>query len=76
MARDRAVRAARRAGRAERDRALRRLLRLPTHVTIFSDATLPAFFARQGFETLKLIPGLLPFSMNSRLPKSGLLTRL
>jgi SAM-dependent methyltransferase len=48
----------------------------PTHVTIFADASLPAFFARHGFETLKLVPGLLPFSMKSRLPKSGLLTRL
>jgi SAM-dependent methyltransferase len=48
----------------------------PTHVTVFADAMLPAFFARHGFDTLKLVPGLLPFSMKSRLPKSGLLTRL
>jgi SAM-dependent methyltransferase len=48
----------------------------PTHVTIFSDETLPQQMQHHGLRVLKLIPGLLPFSMNSRLPKSGFLTRL
>jgi trans-aconitate methyltransferase len=48
----------------------------PTHVTIFSDSNLAATFESHGLRVLKLVPGLLPFTMNSRLPKSGILTRL
>jgi SAM-dependent methyltransferase len=48
----------------------------PTHVTVFTDESLPATFARHGLRVSKLVPGLLPFSMNSPLPKSGILTRL
>lgn len=48
----------------------------PTHVTIFSDANLGEIFERHGLRMLKLVPGFLPFSMNSRLPKSAVLTRV
>lgn len=48
----------------------------PTHVTIFSDESLAATLTQHGLGVLKLVPGLLPFSMKTRLPKSGILTRL
>lgn len=48
----------------------------PTHRTIFSHENLGAAFERHGLQIVRLVPGLLPFSMKSRLPKSGLLTRL
>ena len=47
----------------------------PTHVTIFTDVTLPAMLERHGLRVLKVVAGLLPFTMNSLLPKTGLLTR-
>ncbi len=48
----------------------------PTHVTIFDDANITGWLARFGLRVVHLEPGLLPFSMNSRLPKSELLTTL
>jgi SAM-dependent methyltransferase len=48
----------------------------PTHRTIFDDANVGAWLGRHGLRVVKLVPGLLPFSMNSRLPKWGWLTRL
>lgn len=48
----------------------------PTHRTIFDDANIGEWLARHGLSVVRLVPGLLPFSMNSRLPKWGWLTRL
>ena len=48
----------------------------PTHQTIFSDENMGEFLSPHGLSVLKLIPGLIPFSMNSRLPKWPLLVRL
>ena len=48
----------------------------PTHQTIFDDTNIKEWLARHGLRTRKLVPGFLPFSMNGRLPKSGLLTWL
>jgi SAM-dependent methyltransferase len=48
----------------------------PTHRTIFDDANIVEWLGRFGLSTLRCVPGLLPFTMNSRLPKSALLTRL
>ena len=47
----------------------------PTHRTIFDDANIAPCLARYGFRVVKLVPGLLPFSMQSRLPKWGWLVR-
>lgn len=47
-----------------------------THQTIFSDKNIVPFIEEYGFRILKLIPGLLPFSMKSRLPKWPFLVRL
>jgi len=48
----------------------------PTHVTIFDDRNLPGFLAPHGLRVVKLVPGLLPFSMKSRLPRWPLLVRI
>jgi SAM-dependent methyltransferase len=48
----------------------------PTHRTIFDDANVGEWLARHGLRVVKLVPGLLPLTMNSRLPKWGWLTRL
>lgn len=48
----------------------------PTHKTVFDDANVGEWLARHGLKVRKLIPGFLPFSMNGRLPKSGVLTGL
>ena len=47
-----------------------------THLTIFSDENMAGFLERFGFRVVKLLPGLLPFSMNSRFPKWPLLVRI
>lgn len=47
-----------------------------THVSVFSDASLCSFLASHSFSTVRCVPGLLPFSMKSRLPKHPLLVRL
>lgn len=48
----------------------------PTHRTIFDDENIVDWLGRFGLVTLRRVAGLLPFTMNSRLPKSALLTRL
>ena len=47
-----------------------------THKTVFSDENIAGFLAESGFRMVKLVPGLLPFTMNSRLPKWPLLIRI
>jgi SAM-dependent methyltransferase len=48
----------------------------PTHKTIFDDTNVAQWLSPHGLSVCKLVPGLLPFSMNGRLPKSGILTWL
>ena len=48
----------------------------PTHRTIFDDQNIGEWIVRSGLRLAEIKPGLLPFSMNGRLPKSGILTRL
>jgi SAM-dependent methyltransferase len=48
----------------------------PTHVTIFDDRNIGFWLERAGLRTLRIDPGLLPFSMKSRVPKWPLLVRL
>ena len=48
----------------------------PTHETIFDDTSIVKLLATHGLRVLRLEPGLLPFSMRSRLPQWGWLTRL
>lgn len=48
----------------------------PTHQTVFDDKNIVDSLARFGLKTLRVVPGLLPFTMNSRLPKWGFMTRL
>jgi len=47
----------------------------PTHKTAFHHQNLPELLTRNGFRVLRMEPGLLPFSMKSRLPKIPLLVR-
>lgn len=47
-----------------------------THKKIFTHISLRDFFQANGFETIKIYPKFLPFSLNSRLPKSYILTKL
>ncbi len=47
-----------------------------THKTIFSDQNIKSFLERFGFIVTRIIPGLLPLQMKSRLPKWPLLVRL
>lgn len=47
----------------------------PTHKTAFHHRNLPRVLERHGFRVLRMLPGLLPFSMKSRLPKLPLLVR-
>jgi SAM-dependent methyltransferase len=47
----------------------------PTHKTAFDHQSLPGLLAQNGFRVLRMVPGLLPFSMKSRLPKIPLLVR-
>jgi SAM-dependent methyltransferase len=48
----------------------------PTHKTIFDHVNIARHLEPQGFRVLKVVPGQLPFSMKSRLPKWPILTRL
>jgi SAM-dependent methyltransferase len=48
----------------------------PTHKTIFHHRNVAALVEPHGFRVVKLVPGLLPFSMKSRGPKWPLLVRL
>lgn len=47
-----------------------------THKKIFSHVSLRDYFEANGFETIKVYPKFLPFSLKSRLPKSYILTKL
>jgi SAM-dependent methyltransferase len=47
----------------------------PTHKTAFHEGNLPGVLERHGFRVLRVVPGLLPFSMKSRLPKIPALVR-
>ena len=47
----------------------------PTHRTAFDHTNLPELLTRNGFRMVRMTPGLLPFSMKSRLPKIPLLVR-
>jgi SAM-dependent methyltransferase len=47
----------------------------PTHRTAFHHRNLPRLLEGNGFRVLRMEPGLLPFSMKSRLPKIPLLVR-
>jgi SAM-dependent methyltransferase len=48
----------------------------PTHRTVFDDANVRDWLSRHRLRASKVVPGLLPFTMNSRLPKWGWSTRL
>jgi hypothetical protein len=48
----------------------------PTHKTIFSDKNIIEYLTPHNLEIVKVIPGFLPFSMKSSLPKWPLLVRL
>lgn len=48
----------------------------PTHRTIFHDGNVADRLARHGLRVIRIEPGLLPFSMQSRLPKWRWLVRL
>lgn len=47
----------------------------PTHVSIFDDRNISPWLEAHGYRVLKLVPGLLPFSMKSRAPKWPFLVR-
>jgi len=47
----------------------------PTHKTAFDHKNLPELLTNNGFRVVRMTPGLLPFSMKSRLPKIPLLVR-
>jgi SAM-dependent methyltransferase len=47
----------------------------PTHKTAFHHLNLPRVLEQNGFRVVRMLPGLLPFSMKSRLPKIPLLVR-
>ncbi len=47
----------------------------PTHKTAFHEGSLAGVLERNGFRVLRLVPGLLPFSMKSRMPKLPILVR-
>jgi SAM-dependent methyltransferase len=46
-----------------------------THKTAFHHGNLPSLLERCGYRVVRLLPGLLPFSMKSRLPKIPILVR-
>jgi SAM-dependent methyltransferase len=48
----------------------------PTHKTIFDDQSIGQWLRRCDLRARRIVPGLLPFSMKSRLPKWPLLVRL
>ncbi len=47
-----------------------------THVSIWSDRSLPDFLSANGFRVIECVPGFLPFSLKSRLPVLPPLIRL
>jgi len=48
----------------------------PTHQTVFDDESIVKLLTTHAFDVIRLEPGVLPFSMRSRLPQWGCLTRL
>ena len=48
----------------------------PTHRTVFDDVSVVERLGRHGLRVVRVVPGLLPFSMKSRLPKWPILTRI
>jgi SAM-dependent methyltransferase len=48
----------------------------PTHRTIFDDRNIVDWLSRHGLRVRRIVPGLLPFSMKSRLPKWPVLVRM
>ncbi len=48
----------------------------PTHRTVFDDGNIGEWLTRHRLRPLRIVPGLLPFSLKSRLPKWPILTRL
>lgn len=48
----------------------------PTHQTIFHHDNVASMLEPHGFRVVKVVPGLLPLTMNSRAPKWPLLVRL
>jgi len=48
----------------------------PTHCTALDDASMAELLRGCGLRVVRVVPGLLPFSMKSRLPKWPLLVRL
>jgi SAM-dependent methyltransferase len=47
----------------------------PTHKTALHHENLPGVLTQNGFRMVRMVPGLLPFSMKSRLPKIPFLVR-
>lgn len=47
----------------------------PTHVSIYDDQNVVPWLEAHGYRVVRLIPGLLPFSMKSRAPKWPFLVR-
>ena len=47
-----------------------------THQTVFSNENVGPFVEKYGFAVHKIIPGILPFQMKSRLPKWPILVRI
>lgn len=47
----------------------------PTHVSVWSDGELAQLLLEVGFEIAQIEPGLLPLTMNSRIPKHPYLVR-
>jgi len=47
-----------------------------THKKVFTHISLRDYFQANGFESVKIYPRFLPFSLKSRLPKSYILTKL
>ena len=48
----------------------------PTHQTVFDDTSIVTLLDAHAFRVVRVEPGLLPFSMRSRLPRWACLTRL
>lgn len=47
-----------------------------THQTIFSDSNIGSFLKQYNFETIRLLPGLLPFTMECNLPTWSWLVKM
>lgn len=47
-----------------------------THVSVFTDLSLPDLLAASGFEIVRVEPRLMPFSLKARLPVHPLLVKL